>query len=133
MSRESIYSGIGHGARAKSRFKRRAWFFALVYMMLSIGMEIVLIVIFRLRVPQDNRIIAPVILTLPPVLAAWLCGYRRPGQLVSLALLATLLTVLITVTVNKLTGIKTGLAEPIVNRLLAGFLAGWLINKRLGP
>lgn len=133
MSQDPVPAVTANPAPANSWFKRHAAPYAIVYMLLSIALEIVLMVIFRLKVPQDNRIIAPIILTIPPLLAAWLCGYRRPRQLLTLAFLTTLLTLIITVSVNKLTGIKTGLAEPIVNRLLAGFLAAWLCNKMVAP
>lgn len=119
-------------AETKRWTNRNALAFAIVYMGLSIACEIVLMVIFRLRVPQDNRIIAPIILTIPPLLAAWICGYRRPKEFIGVAVLASVITLVVTVTVNKLTGIKTGLAEPIVNRLVAGFLAAWLLNRVAG-
>jgi hypothetical protein len=65
--------------------KRSAWVFAIIYTAISMGVEIILIVVFRLKIPQHNAIIAPIILTLPPVLAGWFAGYRAPKELAVLA------------------------------------------------
>ena len=42
-----------------------AWAFALIYTAISMATEIVPIVIFTLRIPAHNAIIAPIILTIP--------------------------------------------------------------------
>jgi hypothetical protein len=75
-----------------------------------------MMIVGRLRVPRDNAILAPVVLTIPPVLAAWLCGYRRPREWITAAVALAVLTVGLTVVVSRLTGVATGLLEPIFNR-----------------
>ncbi len=109
---------------------RRPWAFALLYVGLSLAVEILLIVVVGWRVPEDNARIAPILLTVPPSLAAILSGYRRtPGMVLMVALLAAALTLVITLSVNRLTGINTGLLEPIINRSVAGWLAAALTNR----
>ncbi len=109
---------------------RRPWAFAILYTGLSLAVEIVLLVVFRLQIPQDNAVISPVVLTVPPLLAAWFSGYRRPlRDFLTVALSAAILTLMVTLIVTNLTGINTGLAEPIFNRSLAGFLAAMLTNR----
>ena len=77
-------------------------------------------------VPQDNKILAPIVLTVPPVVSALVSGYRRLGEFVALVLLTTVLTLEVTIVVNKVTGVSTGLLEPIIDRWIAGFLAAVL-------
>jgi hypothetical protein len=111
---------------------RRPWAFAILYTGLSLGVEIVLIVVFRLKVPENNAIIAPIILTMPPLLAGLLSGYRRPlALLFRVAVLTSVLTLLITVVVTRISGISTGLVEPIINRSVAGWLAATIMNRVL--
>ena len=113
---------------------RRPWAFALLYMGLSLVVEIFLIVVIRLRVPEDNAKIAPVLLTIPPVLAAWISGFRRPPRdLWTVAALASVLTLLVTAVVTRITGINTGLVEPIINRSAAGWLAAVITNRIAAP
>lgn len=109
---------------------RKPWAFAIIYTTLSMATEIVLIVVFRLKVPQHNAIIAPIILTFPPLLAAWIAGYRYHNKLVTLAFLTAVLTVIVTLTVTHFTGVSTGLREPLINRPIAGFLAAVIVNYR---
>lgn len=104
------------------------WAFALIYTALSMATEIVLIVVFRLRIPQQNAIIAPIILTIPPLLAAWIAGYRSPKELVVVAVATAVFTLVVTLTVTHFTGVATGLLEPLINRPIAGFLAALLSN-----
>ena len=111
---------------------RKPWFFGLTYMALSIGLEILLLVVGRLQVPRDNRIIAPILLTVAPLAAAWWCGYRHRRELLPLAILTTVFTLILVVIFNRLTGIATGLIEPIIVRTLAGMAAAWLINRSVG-
>ena len=111
--------------------RRKAWAFAIIYLALSLGFEASLILLAGLRVPEDNATIAPLILTVPPILAVLLAGYRKPKEFVVLVVLTVVLTVAITLTVNKLTGISTGLLEPIINRSIAGFLAATITNRIL--
>ncbi|MCL5270791.1 MAG: hypothetical protein M1457_09650 [bacterium] len=111
---------------------RKALIFALVYMLLSLLIEAALIVVVGWRVPADNARIAAIILVLPPLLAAWLTGYRHLKPLLVAAWLACLLTLILSVAANRLTGIKTGLIEPILTRLTAGFLAALATIKILG-
>ena len=111
--------------------KRSAWAFALIYTALSLGTEIILLVVFRLKIPQHNAIIAPIILTLPPVLAAWIAGYQSRRELGLVAALTTILTLAVTLTVTHFTKVATGLIEPLINRPLAAFLAVIIANKLL--
>jgi hypothetical protein len=105
------------------------WLYAVVYTALSMATEIVLIVVFRLKIPQHNSIIAPIILTLPPMLAAWLAGYRTRKGLLLLAGLTAVLTVVVTLTVTHFTGVSTGLREPLINRPIAAVLAAIIANR----
>lgn len=102
---------------------RKALIFAAIYVVVSLALEAALMILLRWKVPQDNYRLAPCVLTIPPVLASWLAGYRRPTQLALLAIVTCLLTVAITLAVTRLTGVAIGLAEPLFNRGLAGFLA----------
>lgn len=105
------------------------WAFALVYTALSIATEITLIVFFRLKIPEHNAIIAPVILTVPPIAAAWIAGYRAWRSLGTLAALTAFLTLVVTLTVTHFTKINTGLLEPLINRPVAAFLAAIIANR----
>lgn len=102
---------------------RKALLFAAIYLALSIGIEAALIVLLRWRVPQDNYRIAPVILTIPPLLAALLAGGRRIKPFLLLLFLTIVLTVVVTMVVTRLTGKSIGLTEPLISRSIAGFLA----------
>ena len=102
---------------------------AIIYVIASLAVEAVFIVVGHLKVPQDNAILAPVVLTIPPLLVAWICGYRRPKELIAVAVSLSLLTLGLTVIAGALTGISTGMVEPIINRTLAGFLVGSIFNK----
>jgi hypothetical protein len=98
--------------------------------------EIVLIVVFRLKVPGDNAIIAPIILTIPPVMAARIAGYRAGRGLFLLAGWTAVLTLGVTLLVTHFTGVSTGLTEPLINRPVAAFLAAVIANRilrRRGP
>lgn len=109
--------------------KLSPWAFALVYTALSMATEIVLIVVFRLKIPQHNAIIAPVILILPPIVAAWIAGYRSPKDLGITAALTSLSTLVVTLTVTHFTKVNTGLLEPLINRPIAAWLAAVLANR----
>ncbi len=111
---------------------RRACVFAVTYTGLSLAVEIVVMVVGRLQVPRDNAIVAPIVLTVPPVLAALACGYRSRKLLATAAIAASVLTVGVTMIVVRLTGKSVGLLEPIVSRSVAGLLAGWLAAGRSG-
>lgn len=106
---------------------------AIIYVVVSLSVEATLMIVGHLKVPQHNAVLAPVVLTIPPLLVAWICGYRRPKELVAVAVLLSVLTLVFTVTFGRITGVSTGMIEPILNRLLAGFLAGliavWRMNK----
>jgi hypothetical protein len=99
---------------------------------LSMALEIVLIAVVGLRVPRDNAIIAPLLLTISPVSAAFLSGYLRPKEFGLLIVLTVVLTILFVLVFSRLTGISTGLLPPIIIRSLAGFLAAAITN-RLAP
>jgi hypothetical protein len=111
--------------------RARQWAFALIYVATSLCVEAALIVCGGLRVPRDNAILAPVVLTVPPVLATLLAGYRGARDVATVALVAAALTLVLTLAIGRLTGIHTGLAEPVVVRLVAG-LAAAAIGGRLG-
>ena len=111
--------------------EKRALAFAAIYMVLSMAVEVVLIAVVGLRIPKDNAVIAPILLTISPVLAALISGYRRPKEFVLVIILAVVLTLLIVFVFSRLTGISTGLLEPILNRSLAGFLAATITNTVL--
>lgn len=102
---------------------RKSLVFAAIYVVVSLALEAALMILLHWKVPQDNYRLAPCVLTIPPLLASWLAGYRRPKQLVLLAGVTFVLTMLITLGVTRITGIAMGLAEPLFNRSLAGFLA----------
>lgn len=105
------------------------WRYAILYTVLSMATEIVLLVVFRLKIPQHNAIIAPIILTLPPMVAAWLAGARTLRHFIVLAGLTAVLTVIVTLTVTHFTGVSTGLREPLINRPLAGFFAAFIARR----
>ncbi len=108
---------------------RKPWVLALVYVALSLAVEAALMIFGRLRVPQDNAILAPVVLTVPPLLAAWATGCRRPRALIVLAVLLSVLTLGLTSVGGRITGVSTGMAEPLIVRALAGLLAGLIFNR----
>lgn len=110
--------------------RRNIWVYTVVYTVLSLGTEIVLILFVGLKVNRDNALIWPVILTIPPVLATWICGYRWPKEFVTLVVLTSVLTFVITQLVIKVTGISTGVIEGMINRAVPGFLAA-AITKRV--
>ena len=112
------------------RFRHTTWGFGIIYTAFSLAVEIFLLVVIRLRIPQDNKIIAPIILVVAPLLAAWVCGYRKRSAIVVVAVLALVLTLLFTMVFGRLAGISTGLGPPILIRSLAGFFAA-LATQRL--
>ena len=79
----------------------------------------------HLQVPRDNAILAPVVLTVPPVVAAWICGYRRFDAILVISVSLSVLTLILTLVVSK----RTGIADAIFNRALAGLLAGVCLTK----
>jgi hypothetical protein len=103
---------------------------ALIYVVVSLAVEAALMVAGHLKVPQHNFILAPVVLTVPPLLVAWICGYRRPKELIAVAILLSVLTLALTAIGGKLTGVSTGMTEPIIVRSLAGFLAAIIAAKQ---
>lgn len=110
---------------------KQPWALAIIYVITSLAIEAAFMIVGHLKPPQDNAILGPVVLTIPPVLAAWLCGYRRPRELATVAILLSVFTLVLTVVVNWITGVNTGMIEPIVNRLLAGFVAALIANRVL--
>ena len=113
--------------------KRKPWAMAIIYVIASLAVEAVFIVVGRLKVPQDNAILAPIVLTIPPLLVAWTCGYRRPKELILVAVSLSLMTLGLTAVAGKLTGVSTGMLEPIINRTLAGFLVGLIAVRKFAP
>lgn len=111
------------------KIERRTWVFAITYMLLSLVVEVVLIAIVGMRVPKDNAIIAPILLTISPVVAALSSGYRQPKECFLVIILTVVLTLLIVVIFGRVTGISTGLLAPIILRSLAGFLAAAITNR----
>lgn len=100
--------------------------FGVIYMALSMAIEIGLLVIARLRIPDDNAVIAPILLVVSPVAAALICGYRRPATVITLVILTAVLTLICVMAFGRLTGISTGVAPPIILRTIAGTLAAAL-------
>lgn len=111
--------------------RRPPWVFGLVFMALSMVIEIALLVVGRLRIPQDNAIIAPIILTLSPVAAAWFCRYRRAREILLLSCLAVFFTLLLVLVFSRVTHITTGVLPPIFLRTAAGWLAAAIVNRRV--
>ena len=111
------------------KIKKQPWALAIIYVIVSLAIEAAAMVIGHLKPPQDNAVLAPIVLTIPPLVAAWLCGYRRPRMLIWTAILLSVLTLLLTAIAGRLTGISTGMVEPILNRVLVGFLAGLIANR----
>jgi hypothetical protein len=109
--------------------KRKAWVFAVVYTLLSLATEAGLMILIGLKIPQDNAIIAPIILTIPPVLAVWICGYRRPNEFVVLVVLTSVLTLIISIAVSTATGVSTGLIQPIIIRPISALLAAAITRR----
>ncbi len=109
--------------------RRKPWALAIIYTGVSLAVEAGLIIVGGLRVPHDNAVIAPIILTVPPALAALISGYRRPKEFVILVILTSILTLSLTIVGGRLTGISTGLVEPIIVRTIAGFLAATIANR----
>jgi hypothetical protein len=103
--------------------------FGVIYMAVSMAVEIALLVVGRLRIPHDNAIIAPTLLIVSPVTAAFICGHRRPTTVITLAILTVAMTLVCVMGFGRLTGISTGLAPPIVLRTLAGSLAAALSSR----
>ena len=111
--------------------RRSPWVFGVVFMAVSMVIEIALLVVCRLRIPQDNAIIAPILLTASPVIASWLCHYRRVRELILLSCLAVFFTLLFVLVFSRLTGISTGIFPPIVLRTAAGLVAAMIVNRRI--
>jgi hypothetical protein len=109
--------------------RREALVFALVYTALSLATEMILVRFVGLKMHKDDALIWLIILTIPPVLAAWTCGYRRPKGFVLLVVLTAVLTFIITQIVVYCTLFHTGLVEPIIDRSIAGFLAGEITKQ----
>jgi hypothetical protein len=110
---------------------KRPLVFGATFMALSMAIEIVLIVVGRLRVPDDDATIAPILLIVSPLAAAVICGYRRPAALLTIAVLTVVLTIAAVGVVGRLTGISTGIAAPIVLRTVAGTLAAALTARTI--
>ena len=100
-------------------------------MALSMLIEIALLVVCKLRIPQDNATIAPILFITSPTIAALLCHYRRPFEFFLLSCLAILFTLFLVFVFSRLTGITTGLLPPVVIRTVAGFLAALIVNRCL--
>ncbi len=115
------------------KMERKPLAYAIIYMALSMAIEIVLLVVVRLRIPQDNAIIAPILLIASPIAAALICSYRRPREFIVVAIATVFLTLVFVMLFGRLTGISTGIVPPIVLRTLAGWLAAGLANKVARP
>jgi energy-converting hydrogenase Eha subunit A len=90
----------------------------------------VLILYFDLKPPRDNALIWPVILTIPPFLATWICRFRWPKEFWISVVVTAILTFVITQLFIKVTGVSTGVAEGAFNRAVPGLLAA-AITKRV--
>jgi hypothetical protein len=111
---------------------RTALAFGVTYMAISMAIEIVLLVVVGLRIPQDNARIATILLTVSPIAAAVICGLRRPKTLIAVAVATVVLTIAGVMVFGRIMGISTGIGPPIVIRTLAGFLAAALSNRLIG-
>lgn len=111
------------------REKKKILIFAFIYLILSFGAEVVLIVFGGLRIPEDTGKVAIVLLTVVPALAAFLSGFRTLKSFLIVAFSAALLTLFLTVSVNKLTGLGTGNVEPIIVRFISGFIAAYFATN----
>ena len=109
--------------------RRETLVFAFVYTALSLATEMILVRFVGLTIDNDNALIWLIILTIPAVLAAWTCGYRRPKEFVLLVVLTAVLTFIITQIVVNCTLFHTGLVEPIIDRSISGFLAGEITKR----
>jgi len=103
---------------------------AVVYAAVSLTIEATAMVVGGLKVPRDNRILIPIVLTVPPLVAAWTVGNRALAPLLVAAGTLSALTLVLTIAAGRVTGTSTGLAEPIIIRAIAGGLAGVVINRR---
>ena len=112
--------------------RMKPWAFALVYGAVSLLTEIVLLVVFRLKVPHNNGILGPIVLTVPPVLTAWIAGCRGLRPVAVTALVTAALTLAATVVVTRVTGKSVGLLEPLIDRPLAGLVAELVVRAHLG-
>jgi len=104
--------------------------YTISYVIFSLAFEASLIAFGGLRIPADNAIIAPLILTIPPAVLAIAFSQKRARRFFLLFLFTIVFTLIITQFFVALTGISTGFFEPIVNRGLAGILA-FSLTKRL--
>ena len=109
---------------------RNPWVFALAYVGLSLGTEIVLMVVFGLKVPQDNALLAPIVLLLPPLFTALLANCPTVGATILVAIIFSVATIIMTMLVTRMTGNSIGFLEPILARTTAGLLA-FFITRRL--
>lgn len=110
---------------------RRILLFTLAYVIISLCIEASLIVFVGLRVPENNAQIAPVILTIPAIIAALVAGYRSPRMLLSISVMTGVLTLAVTLVFIGITGISTGFVEPVINRSIAGFLSALIVSNLL--
>lgn len=100
-------------------------------MAVSMVIEIALLVVFRLRIPQDNAVISTIVLTASPVIASWLCHYWRAREVLLLSCLAVFFTLLFVLVFSRSTGITTGILPPIFIRTGAGLIAAMIVNRRV--
>jgi hypothetical protein len=114
------------------RYGEMAWFYALLYTALAFGVELLLSGLLRLRVPLDNSIVVPVVITVPSLAAALLFRLRQSKAFLVLAILTALLTIAMTLVFSRLPGVNPGMAVSIVTRLAAGFLA-FVVAKKIAP
>jgi hypothetical protein len=89
---------------------KKVLFFTLMYLIFSLSIEAAMITFGNLEIPKDNARIAPVILSVPPVLAALIANYRTRKQFFVVVFLVIALTIVLTLIFTTLTGIFTGLA-----------------------
>lgn len=104
-------------------------FYSIVYLLFSLAFETSLIVLGGLRVPDDNAILGPLVITIPPIFAALLFSRKSIKRFFYLFILTAILTFVVTLIFVRITGVQTGFVEPIINRSIAGFLAFILAEK----
>jgi hypothetical protein len=98
--------------------------FALLYTGISIAVEVFLLLLAGLRIPDDNLVIAPAVLVVAPLAASGLAGYR--GRRLALA---AFLTAAFTLAMSVTFGTFTGLLAPLLIRPIAAILAAMIVRR----
>lgn len=105
--------------------KKQIWIYAASYMAFSMLAEIFLLVIVGWEIPADNTKIAFVLLTLIPVIAGILAGYKKLKVFITI----TILVIIFTFLFSSIFGMLTGNNPPIIIRFCSGLLAAIIAEK----